>query len=160
MTSYDLLHFLPAAALAGLVRDGAAVAASPARADILALKTHHLYRFPAPALAGIVLASFARAIRPAPAEDRLVLLDRQKVHGDQVTPTLAFPRLFRDRVARAVVLAVAHIIDLTLVRRDDQNCRYEECNNRQQNEHLFHDRSLLQFLQNIAIQISDVNRVY
>ncbi len=109
--SDDLFQSLSAMALAGSIRNCAAVAVRPAGTHILSLQADRLHRFPASALARILLAPLACAILPASAEDSIRLFNRQYVHRNKLRTTLTFSRLGRNEVAGAIILAIADVID-------------------------------------------------
>ena len=109
---------IPAAlALARLVRDRAAITFLAA-ADIFAFQSDRLYRLPAAAFARITFAAFATALCAASAENSRSFLYGQNMHSNQVMAALALTRLVGNKIALAVVLAVAYIINVAFVGRD------------------------------------------
>ena len=128
---------------AGLVRDRAAIAIRAA-ADILAFQADHLHRLSTAAFARIRFAALAAALSAASAENPCAFLYCQDMHLDQLRTAFAFAWLVGDKVAFAVVFAVADIINLALVGR------YKHADNREQkqstdcsDEHSFHTSLLL-----------------
>jgi hypothetical protein len=105
-------------AFAGLVRDCAAIAVGATAADIFPFQTGQFYRLPAAAFAGVALAEFATAIRAAPAKNPGVLLDGQYMHRRKLGAAFAFAGFVGHEIALAVIFAVADIIGLALVRRN------------------------------------------
>jgi hypothetical protein len=106
---------------AGFVRDRPAVAPGTARADVLPLQADRLHRLPTTALARVALAALARAVRATPAENSVPLFNGQHVHCSKIRTASALSRTAGKEVALAVVLAIADIISLGFVSRDNQS---------------------------------------
>ena len=128
---------------AGLVRYRAAIAIRAA-ADILAFQADHLHRLPTAALARVLFAALAATLSATPAENSSAFLYREDMHLSQLRTALAFARFVGDKIAFAVVFAVADIINLALVGR------YKHADNREQkqstdcsDDHSFHTSLLL-----------------
>ena len=131
-------------ALPGLIRDSPAIAGSPAVAHILPLQTDHLHRLAATALARVLFAPFTNAVLAAPAKNPIALFNGQHMHRGQLRAAATLSRMVRHVVALAVILAVADIIKLALVSRDDHpGCRNDKQRSHRRYKQLFHTQSSL-----------------
>jgi hypothetical protein len=113
-----LLESLAALAFARLIRDCKAAACWPTIADIFPFQADRFYRFPATALARIGFAPLASAIIAAPAKDTGSFFNGQKMHCRKGRAAIALARLISDKVAFAVIFAVADIIRIPCVCRN------------------------------------------
>ena len=117
---YHLLHLVAAAAFTRLVGNRAALAIVAAAANVFSFDVDLFYRLPASALVRVGLVQITGAFRSAPAENSRILLDRQEVHFHQLASALARAGFFRDRTARAVIFAIANVVNLAHVRGIEQ----------------------------------------
>jgi hypothetical protein len=120
--SDDLLQIVSALALSGFVGYRAAFAVRPAGTNVFAFETHGLHRLSASAFGWIVLASLTSAILSAPAEDPIGFINRKEMHGYEFRSAVALSLFRRNEVARAIVLAIADVIEFVLIRGDDHTC--------------------------------------
>jgi hypothetical protein len=139
-----LLEGLAAFAFARLIRDGETAACRPAIAGIFPFQADCFYRFPATALARIGFAPFARAIIAASAKNSGTLLNSQKMHCRKGRAAIALARLISDKVAFAVIFAVADIIRSPRVCRNERpDYSKQQQATQSQNDCLFHSTILL-----------------
>jgi hypothetical protein len=120
----NLLQILAAGTFPRLVRDRVALAIASTTAYILAFEADLLDRLAASALFRISLASFAGTFGAASAKNcRVLVVYCQQVHGHEVLAAGALSGLLSNGVAFAIIIAVADIIDLALVRCNDDPYR-------------------------------------
>ena len=117
--SADLLKPSPATTCPGFVGNRAAIAGGTAGADVFPFQADRLHRLTAPAFARVFPAPLAGAVLSTPAENPNGFLNGQQVHRGKLRPAPAFSRLCRNIVAGAIIIAVADVIHLAAVRRDD-----------------------------------------
>jgi hypothetical protein len=122
-------------AFPGLVRDRAAIAVRPAIADIFSLQADCLDRFPTAAFAWVALAAFTGAIRAASAKYSRTFLNGQNMHRSKSGSATAFAGLVRNKVAFAVILTVADIINFALIRGNKEldRSKQKQCTQNQNN---------------------------
>jgi len=122
------LQILAAMTFSGFIRDRAAIAIR-ATADIFALQSDHLHRLSTAALARVAFAALTAALSAAPAKNSSAFLYREDMHLSQLRTALAFARLVGDKIAFAIVFAVADVVDLVLISRD------KHANNREKKQY-------------------------